>query len=77
MLQVIFINVPDGDYSNRKMDLKCIFRINLGISGELRMRAPSVCCLQALAVLAAVQFRVLLSISQRDWAAGAGLESLV
>lgn len=59
------------------MDLKCAFRINLGISGELKMRAPSVCCLQALAVLAAVQFRVLLSVSQSNWAAGAGLESLV
>lgn len=39
------------------------------------------CCPQAVAVLAPVQLRALLSISQavpqRDWTAGDGLESLV
>lgn len=44
------------------------------------MRAPDVCCLQTVAVLAAVQFRALLRISEpalltEGLTAAAGLES--
>jgi len=61
-LQDIFINVSDTEYSDTKVELKCVFRINLSIPGELQKKATGLCCLQTMVTSVAALFRALHNI---------------